>query len=78
MAIGSFAVYRLIQVEFIVALVDALLVAAMLGSVAYAWKTGRSTLAGNLIATLLAVVGSGYPQQCPYANLLPISAEDSS
>ncbi|MDO8863199.1 diguanylate cyclase [Haliea sp. E1-2-M8] len=55
LAIGSFAVYRLIHGEFIVALFDSLLVAAMLGGLVYAWKTGRSALVGNLVATLLAV-----------------------
>lgn len=54
LAIGSFAIYRLVQGEIGVAAFDALLVAAMLGSLVYAWKTGRSVLAGNLIATLLA------------------------
>lgn len=54
LAIGSFAVYRLTQGEIGVAFFDALLVAAMLGSLVYAWKTGRSVLAGNLVATLLA------------------------
>lgn len=53
LAIGSFGIYRLIQGEIIVALSDGLIVAAMLGSLAYAWKTGRSSLAGNVIATLL-------------------------
>lgn len=55
LAIGPFAVYRLIQGDFVVALADGLLVAVMLGGVVYAWKTGRSVIAGNLIATLLAV-----------------------
>ena len=54
LAIGSFAVYRLIQGELLVALFEVLLVAVMLGGLAYAWKTGRSALAGNLVATLLA------------------------
>lgn len=54
LAIGSFAIYRLLQGEVVVAMLDGLLVAAMLGSLVYAWRTGRSVLAGNLIATLLA------------------------
>jgi len=55
LAIGSFAVYRLIQGYFVVAVADGLLVAVVLGGLVYAWKTGRSVLAGNVIATLVAV-----------------------
>lgn len=54
LAIGPFAVYRLVQGDVVVALADGLLVTVMLAGVAYAWKTGRSAMAGNLIATLLA------------------------
>lgn len=54
LAIGSFAVYRLVQGAVMVALFDAMIVAVMLGGMAYAWKTGRSVMAGNVIATLLA------------------------
>ena len=54
LAIGSFGIYRLIRGEFAVALFEGLVVAAMLGNLAYAWITGRSQLAGTLIATLLA------------------------
>lgn len=53
MAIGSFAVYRLIQGAVMVALADAMIVLVMLGGMAYAWKTGRSVMAGNVLATLL-------------------------
>lgn len=54
LAIGPFAIYRLIQGNFVIALADGLLLAVMLGCVAFAWKTGRSVMAGNLMATLLA------------------------
>ncbi len=54
LAIGSFAVFRLIQGQIAVALFDSLLVAVMMGGLVYAWKTGRSALIGNLSATLLA------------------------
>lgn len=54
LAVGPFAVYRLIQGDIVVALVDGVLVTVMLGGVVYAWKTGHSHMAGNLIATLLA------------------------
>lgn len=53
LAIGSFAVYRLMQGAVVVALADALIVVVMLGGMAYAWRTGRSVAAGNVIATLL-------------------------
>jgi diguanylate cyclase len=54
LAIGPFAVYRVVQGEIMVALIDGLLVAAMLGNLTFAWKTGRTVLAGNLIAIVLA------------------------
>lgn len=54
LAIGSFAVYRLVQGDLLVALADSLLVAVMLSGLTYAWKTGRSVMAGNLMATLIA------------------------
>lgn len=53
LALTPFALYRLLQGEIIVALIDSLLVAAMLGNLAFAWKTGRTVLAGNLIAIVL-------------------------
>ncbi|MCK7595308.1 GGDEF domain-containing protein [Pseudomarimonas salicorniae] len=53
LAIGSFAVYRLMQGAVAVALFDAMVVLVMLGGMAYAWKTGRSVMAGNVIASLL-------------------------
>lgn len=53
LAIGLFAVYRLSQGQVAEAVADGLLVAAMVGGVTYAWKTGRSVMAGNLIAMLL-------------------------
>ncbi|MEX0916386.1 MAG: diguanylate cyclase [Wenzhouxiangellaceae bacterium] len=57
LAISPFAVYRLLQGQFAVAVADGLIVAAMLGGFVYAWKSGRSRMAGNLIATLLASGG---------------------
>lgn len=54
LALAPFAVHRLVQAEYVVAFVDGLLIAAMLGNLAYAWISGRSVLAGNLIAALLA------------------------
>lgn len=68
LAIGPFAVYRLVQGDFLVALGDGLLVAVMLGGLLYAWRTGRSVIAGNAISTLLtagallmvAVIGLSY------------------
>jgi len=54
LALAPFAVHRLLQAEFVVAFVDGLLILAMLGNLAYAWISGRSVLAGNLIAALLA------------------------
>lgn len=55
LAIGPFAVFRLMQGDVLVALADSLFVAVMLGGAAYAWNTGRSAMAGNVIAALLAV-----------------------
>lgn len=54
LAIGPFAVYRLIKGDILVALADGLLVAVMLVGLAYAWRTGRSVMAGNTISALLA------------------------
>lgn len=54
LAVGPFAVYRLVQGQIAAAVADGLLVAAILGGFAFAWKTGRSEMAGNLIAILLA------------------------
>jgi diguanylate cyclase (GGDEF)-like protein len=57
LAIGSFAVYRLLQGDLLIALGDGLLVAIMLGGLAYAWRTGHSGRAGNAIAALLSAGG---------------------
>jgi len=54
LALAPFAVYRLVHGELGVALLDALLVAAIMGCLTFAWKTGHSLIAGNLVASLLA------------------------
>ncbi|MDZ7768457.1 MAG: diguanylate cyclase [Woeseiaceae bacterium] len=53
LALGLFAVFRLTQGQVSEAVADGLLVASIVGGFAYAWKTGRSVMAGNLIAILL-------------------------
>jgi diguanylate cyclase (GGDEF)-like protein len=55
MAVGSFAVYRLSQGEWLIALLEGLLVMAMLGCLVWAWVSGRSLLAGSVISTILAL-----------------------
>lgn len=57
LAIGPFAVFRLIQGDLLVAFADGLLVAMMLVGLVYAWRTGRSLIVGNAISTLLAAGG---------------------
>ena len=54
LAIGPFAVYRLLQGQVAKAVVDGLLVAVLVSGGVYAWKTGRTAMAGNLFAILVA------------------------
>ncbi len=54
LAIGPFAVYRLLQGQVAKAVVDGLLVAVLVSGGVYAWKTGRTATAGNLFAILVA------------------------
>ncbi len=52
LALGSFAVYRVTQGAIAIAMIEAMIVAVLLGGMAYAWRSGRSVMAGNAISTL--------------------------
>ncbi len=84
LAIGPFVVYRWMQGDTAEALLDALIVATMLGSVAYAWKTGRSAFSGNIVSILLAagalalILASGFSYLWLFSLMIAIFLMASS
>lgn len=54
LATVPFGVYRLLQGQIMMAMIDALVIAVIAGGLIYAWKTGRNRAAGNVIATMVA------------------------
>jgi len=53
--VAPFAVFRFIQGNVIVGVIDSVLVVISTVSVLYAWKTGRTGISANVLATMLAL-----------------------